>query len=442
MQTNSQCTNTAPIASSQQPPAAPIVWIGLDWADKQHCLAVQSPGASSPTIHFVEQKPQAIEALLLKLYQEHSQAQLGVCIEQARGPVIYTLMKYDFVLIYPVNPRSLADFRRAFAVSGAKSDGADAALLCELGAKHHQRLRSMQPEDAPVRQLRQEVEGRRAFVDHRTAFLNQLTMTLKSYYPLVVQLFGEDLGSAMALEFVRRWPTLAKLKAAKPAVLRSFFYKHNSRSEKKIQERLQAIESAVALTEDPAIVNALQLKALCLLRQIAAVEKSIGEYDLRIASTFERYAQSKLFSELPGAGKVLAPRVAAVFGTQHQNWSSASQLQCWSGVAPVRKQSGNSSTVHFRRARPIFVHQSLIEFAKSSIVYCDWARLLYQDRLSRGKSKFAAIRMVAFKWLRILYRCWKLNIPYDETQYLRGLQKRGVKLYESLYAALPPQPAT
>ena len=365
-----------------------------------------------------------------------------MCIEQARGPVIYALMKYEFVLIYPINPRSLADFRRAFTVSGAKSDPRDADLLCEFGAKHHDRLRPLQAEDAVTRQLRLEVEARRDFVDERTAGLNQLTATLKSYYPLALELFGEHLHGPMALEFLRRWPNLARLQRVKPGVLRAFFYKHNSHSEEKIQQRLEAIKNAVALTEDAAIINALELKVQCLIRQIAAVEKSIAEFDARIESTFQKQSERMIFDALPGAGAVLAPRLAAVFGTQRENWSAAGELQCWSGVAPVRKQSGNKNTVHFRRARPIFIHQSVIEFAKCSILFCPWARLLYEHQVSNGKSKFAAIRMVAFKWLRILFRCWKDKVAYDETKYLRTLQRRGIKLYECLYTALPPQPTT
>jgi len=437
MQSNSESNKAI-----ENAPVKPVVWIGLDWADKEHCLVVQAPNAGALSRHFVDQKPASLDAFFLKLHTEHSQAQLGVCIEQARGPVIYALMKYDFVVIYPVNPRSLADFRRAFTISGAKSDPRDADLLCELGAKHHDRLRPLQPEDAITRQLRLEVEARRGFVDERTACMNQLTSTLKSYYPLALDLVGEQLEGPMALEFLRRWPNLASLRRAKPSALRAFFYKHNSRSEEKIQQRLDAIKSAASLTDDPAILNALELKMQCLLRQIAAVQASIAQFDARISNTFQQYSHRTIFETLPGAGAVLAPRVAAFFGTRRENWTEAGQLQCWSGVAPVRKQSGKTQTVHFRRARPIFLHQSIIEFAKCSIRFCDWARLLYEDQLSNGKSKFAAIRMVAFKWLRIIFRCWKENTPYDEARYLRSLQRRGVTLYESLYAALlPHQPA-
>jgi hypothetical protein len=63
---------------------------------------------------------------------------------------------------------------------------------------------------------------------------------------------------------------------------------------------------------------------------------------------------------------------------------------------------------------------------------------LYQALLERGQGRWQAIRVVAFKWLRILWRCWRDHTPYDEARYLRSLQKRGVNLYESLYQNLTP----
>lgn len=418
-------------------PSAPRVWIGLDWADRKHYGLVLPPGADNPLGHFIEQTPEALDEFFLKLRQQYPGERLGVCIEQSRGPVIYALMKYDFLVIYPINPRSLSDYRRVFAVSGAKSDPHDAALLCDLGAKHHRRLRPLQPEDALTRQLRLEVEARRDFVDQRTRLSNQLIATLKCYYPLFLTLFRENLWSQMAAEFLRRWPNLAKLQAAKPSVLRAFFYKHNSRSETKIEARLQAIATARALTNDPAIIAPLQLKALCLVRQIGAVQKTIEEFDEQIRISFEEHTNAPLFKSLPGAGPALAPRLAAAFGTQRSNWQSALDLLCLTGIAPVKKESGQQRVVQFRRARPRFLHQTMIEFAKHSIPYCDWARLLYEHHLSKGKSKFAAIRAVAFKWIRILWRCWKENTAYNEATYLESLRRSGVKLYESLYSSPP-----
>jgi transposase len=285
--------------------------------------------------------------------------------------------------------------------------------------------------------LRLLVEARRGFVHDSTGLSNRLRAALKCYYPLALDLVGEDLTTPMALDLLRRWPNLAKLQAAKPGVLRAFFYAHNSRSEDRIQERLEAVRQAKPLTEDPALIAPLQLQIEQLVQQLRTLHKSIAAYDERIKVVFAQHSEAWLFKELPGAGPALAPRLAAAFGTIRANFASTNDLLCFSGVAPVRKQSGALELIQFRYARPIFLHQSIVEFAKCSLAQCGWASLLFHQALQQGKSRWAALRKVAFKWLRILWRCWQQRQPYDELVYLRSLQRDGVELYRSLYQKLP-----
>jgi hypothetical protein len=96
----------------------------------------------------------------------------------------------------------------------------------------------------------------------------------------------------------------------------------------------------------------------------------------------------------------------------------------FSGIAPVLKRSGQSTTVHRRYARPLFLHQSFIEYANESIRHSLWARAFYQMHKSAQKSHWAIIRALAYKWIRLLFRCWQERTPYDELRYLKSLQKR------------------
>lgn len=436
--TNESIQTNSSAAAEPTTPAPIVCWVGLDWADQKHCLVVRTSPTDSPKVHQVDQKPEKLDEFFLGLRAQHPQGRIAVAIEQSRGPVLYALMKYDFLALYPVNPRSLADYRRAFKLSGAKDDPLDANLLGELVCQHADRLRPLVVEDVATRTLRLLTEARRGFVDERTGLSNQLGATLKCYYPLAMELLGEDLTTVMALDFLRRWPTLAKLQAAKPTALRSFFYAHNSRSEEKITARLEAIKKARPLTEDPALMEPLQLRMQRLVAHLDTVGQTIQQYDERIAQVFAAHSQAWLFKPLPGAGPVLAPRLAAAFGTIQGNFQASTDFLSFSGVAPVRKQSGNQEVVHFRYARPIFLHQSLVEFAKCSIRKCEWARLFYEHEINNGKSKWMAFRKLAFKWIRILWRCWQTQQPYDEIKYLRGLQRDGLELYRPLYATLPP----
>src|SRR5437868_1587042 len=113
---DSKQTKSAEPAQSTTPITC---WVGLDWADKKHCLVVRTAPKGAARQHLVEHTPEALDGWFLQLRKAHPQGCIAVAIEQSRGPVLYALMKYDFLALYPVNPRCLADYRRAFKISGA-----------------------------------------------------------------------------------------------------------------------------------------------------------------------------------------------------------------------------------------------------------------------------------------------------------------------------------
>ncbi len=410
-----------------------VLWVGADWADQKHCLVTRLPDGSQSQMHWVEQKPQALDEFFLSLRQKYPQGQIAVVLEQSRGALLYALLKYSFLRIYPVNPRCLSDFRKAMEASGAKGDPSDADLLCEMGCKHSEHLREFLLEDAATRQLVLLTEHRRGIVNEQTALSNQLTSALKCYYPLALELFAEDIVAPIALTFLKRWPNLATVQKAKASTLRAFFYAQNSRSEEKIQQRLAAITAAKPLTEDPAIIGPMELLVQTLLTRLIAVQKSIAAYDQRIAQVFATHTQAKVFASFPRAGKVFAPRLAAAFGTNLSNFPTAFAMLCWSGVAPVKRQSGKSKLVLWRWARPKFLHQTFVEYARNSVLQSAWAAEFFRVHLAKGWDKFRIYRALAYKWIRILWRCWHEGVPYEEAKYLASLHKHGVQTYAALY---------
>lgn len=77
-----------------------------------------------------------------------------------------------------------------------------------------------------------------------------------------------------------------------------------------------------------------------------------------------------------------------------------------------------------RWACPKFVRQTFQEWAQHSIARSEWARAYYHRQRARGKQHHAIIRSLAFKWIRILYRCWQNRTPYQEALYSAALPRR------------------
>lgn len=405
--------------------AAPAAFIGLDWADKKHDLCLRPGREAKAEFSTIEHTPQALAGWIAQLRTRFEGAPVLICTEQTRGPLINFLIQHDFVQLCLPNPKSVARFREALRPSGAKDDPHDGEVLCELGRLHGEQFPRWLPNSAETRLIQALTERRRKVVDDRTRLVLELQATLKLAYPLALELFPERLEQPMVRAFLRKWPTFAELKKSRAQTVREFFYAHNSRSEDRIQERLEKIAQAKPLTEDRPAVQSTRLATLDLVRRLEAIEESIQEYDQAIAEAFAAHPDASVFESLPGAGTVLAPRLLAAFGEDRSRFTTAGQPQQYFGVAPITVQSGKSRAVYFRRGCPKFLRQSIHEYAGLSVRYCAWARQYVESLKARGKTHHQAVRSLGFKWLRIIFRMWKDRVVYDEAKYLEALRRRG-----------------
>src|SRR5262249_39356449 len=161
---------------------------------------------------------------------------------------------YDFLVLFPVHPATLAKYRQAFTPSGAKADPSDAEIALELLLRYRIKLKALQPQSASMRALLRLIEQRRRLVGDKSRISNRLTDALKQYFPAVLDWF-EDKDTALFCDFLSRWPTLKQLKAARRTTLQAFFHEHHVRSQACIEERLRAIRAATALTDDVAVIE-------------------------------------------------------------------------------------------------------------------------------------------------------------------------------------------
>jgi transposase len=105
-------------------------------------------------------------------------------------------------------------------------------------------------------------------------------------------------------------------------------------------------KKAKALTDDAAVIEPAVLRVQMLAQQLKSILPYIARHEQQIAQLFDSHPDSFLFRDLPGAGSALAPRLLTAFGTERDRFTQAIELGCLSGIAPVRKASGKSSTTH------------------------------------------------------------------------------------------------
>lgn len=399
-------------------------YIGLDWGSEKHSVAIKIADSDNIEIYLLKQTPEELHAWLCKLRSQFGGRPVAIAIEQTKGAVINALLGYDFVHVFRINPKSLADYRKAFSPGGAKDDPTDAAYLLEWVQLHRNRIKPWVPDDTHTRALQKLVEFRREVVNQRTALTNKLTQALKEYFPQALDWAGE-INKVMFYDFLTKWPTLEKIKRAKPDTVRAFYHQHGCRSHKRIEERLKAIGIAMALTEDTAVIETSVFIVQTITQSLYPIYRSIVRLDKEIKQRFNAHPDNAIFTSFPGAGDALAPRLLAAMGSDRSRFESASEIQKYSGIAPVTERSGKRTWVHWRFACPKFLRQTFHEFASQSIRFCAWARTYYDIRRNEGMRHNAAVRALAYKWIRIIFRCWRNITPYSEEIYVRALHFKG-----------------
>jgi transposase len=401
--------------------------VGIDWADQKHDICELPARTRDYQWSVISSKSDQLHAWAIALEKRYPDQLVAVACELKKGPLIYALSQYRNLVLFPVNPSSLAKYRKAFFLSDAKDDPGDAFLQTEMLEKHMDRLKPIEPESAEVRALAQLTEYRRKLVQDKVDLTNGITATLKNYYPQVLDWFNE-IDTHIFCDFLIKWPSLPHVQRARKKTLIEFFNAHNARYTDVNQLRIEAIKAAVPLTDDVAIIEPNRMLVEILVPQLKLLLDGIKRLDVEISQRYRVLDDRYLFDSLPGAGAQFAPRLLVAFGTNRNRYQVAAELQKYSGVAPVIEASGQKSWTHWRYNCPTFLRQTFVEWAGLTVRYSFWARAYYEQQAAKGKPHNTIIRALAFKWIRIIFRCWKDHKPYDESKYLEALRQRNSPL--------------
>ena len=138
--------------------------------------------------------------------------------------------------------------------------------------------------------------------------------------------------------------------------------------------------------------------------------------------------EEHLLASLPGAGTVYAAHLTAAMGTGRDRWTTGDERLCFSGVAPVMERRGKSTGSSGRAFGPKVLRPSFHAEAGESINHSCWARAASMSPRARGQRHQAAVRALAFQWLRIIDTCGQTRTPYSEVRSLERLRRKGSPL--------------
>jgi len=395
-----------------------VAYVGIDWSSTKHDITVSIDGIKKRYI--IKHGGAEIRSFFFNLYKE-VKGNIAVCVETKTGPLCSVLYELDYITLYPINPLTLSKMRRAFSPSGSKDDPTDADLICDILLLHRDRLRAVSAPTKESHQLDLLTRHRRQLVDQYTGLTNQLRDILKNYYPLFLNLF-DDFTTKVCLDFLEQWSNLKVLQKATDEEILSFLCSRSSSNKNKNQKRISLIRGAKEFLNSNTQGEVLEKVSKHYVAQLRTLRESIKALESDISKALVGHEDLEIIRSLPQTGDIHAARLIGALSHTYKWCNGSEELANYLGVSPIIIRSGNTNIIRSRKARPMFYHQSIIEWAASTRFSCAWARKLYDTQRARGKSHFSAVRALAFKWIRIVYACLQNRTNYCDDLYKKKLK--------------------
>lgn len=263
-------------------------YIGVDWGDEEHAVWVEDEQGQRVSAGMVAHSPVGFSEWGRQLDEWRAQGLgLWAAIERPEGRVVDVLLDHG-VRVYPVNPKAVDRARDRFRQSGAKDDLFDARVLAGFLRTDHAHLLVLEPSSEEAQELKLLTEDYQRQVRTQTRLVNQLTATLKAYYPRALEV--AELTTALASAFLQAYPTPATLLTLTERQWQRWAKAHHLSAARTTE--LWGSLKQPQLPVPPHVVRAKSRLMQALVTELAAVAAAVASY---------RQAIDDFFASMPAA---------------------------------------------------------------------------------------------------------------------------------------------
>jgi transposase len=387
------------------------IFVGLDWGGSSHAVCIVDVAGRSLEHFAVAHDRDGLDHLVARLRRHGRPEETPIAIERPSGLLVDVLVEAGFV-VTPVHPNIVKACRPRYHAVAAKSDPGDAFILADILRTDGHRLTSLKPQSDAVKALRALVRGRDDLVATRLVLANQLSALLESFWPGAAIIFA-DIASPIALAFLLRYPTPESASHLGEKRMAAFLAQNQYCGRKSATDLLARLRSAPAGLAAEAEADAKGELVRALASALESLVAQITKLSSRIEHTVAELPEGRIVMSFPRTGKICAAQITAELGDVRERFQSEDHLAAEAGVAPVTYQSGKSRGVGWRWACNKRLRAAVTCFADNSRHASPWAARIYLDARKRGCRHPHAVRILARAWIRILWRAWQDNLPYD-----------------------------
>ena len=340
-------------------------------------------------------------------------ARVKIGIETDRGPWVQALVAAGYT-VYAVNPLQAARYRERLAVSGAKSDAADAHMLADMVRTDSHQLRPMAGDSAEAEAVKVVTRMHKTLIWERTRAGQRLRHALREYFPAALAAF-EDLDAADTLELLGKAPDPASAARLSINQISAALKRARRRDIAVKAAAIQAVLRAGHLGQPAVVTSAYAASVRALVALLVTLNEQVKALQGQVEAYFGRHPDAEIILSQPGLGSILGARVLAEFGDDHTRYISAKARKNYAATSPITRASGKKKVVAARFVYNDRLIDALMTQAFTALSNSPGARAYYDRQRARGASYNAALRQLANRLVGILHGCLKTGARYDET---------------------------
>ncbi|MFF4126794.1 IS110 family transposase [Microbispora rosea] len=395
-----------------------MLFVGDDWAEDHHDIELMD--ASGRRLAKAR-LPEGVAGMarLHALIAEYFDNDLGedadqvsIGIETDRGPWVQALIAAGY-RVFAINPLQASRYRDRHAVSGAKSDAADAHVLADMVRTDSHQLRTVAGDSAEAAGIKVVTRAHKTLIWERTRHLQRLRHALREYFPAALEAY-DDLSASDALELLALAPDPASAAQLTIAQITAALTRARRRN---LADKAAAIHAALHaehLGQPQAVTTAYAATVRASIAVLAVVNEQIAFLEEQVEASFSEHPAAEVILSQPGLGPIVGARVLAEFGDDPTRYANAKARKNYAGTSPITRASGKKKVILAR-----YVHNDRLVDALGTQAFCalrgsPGARAYYDRLRARGAGHHTALRQLANRLVGILHGCLKTGTPYDE----------------------------
>jgi transposase len=397
-----------------------LLFVGDDWAEDHHDVEVMDASGRRLAKARLPEGVAGIarlhamigEAFGDDLDAEDAAARVKIGIETDRGPWVQALVAAGYT-VFPVNPLQAARYRQRRALSGAKSDAADAHMLADMVRTDSHQLRPIAGDSAEAEAVKVVARMHKTLIWERTRAVQRLRHALREYFPAALAAF-EDLDAGDTLELLAKAPDPKAAARLSTSQISAALKRARRRDITAKAAAIQTVLRAEHL-ERPAVVTAAYAASVrALVALLGTLNEQVKAMQGQVEAHFGQHPDAEIILSQPGLGVTLGARVLGEFGDDHGRYMSAKARKNYAATSPITRASGRKRVVAARFVHNDRLIDALMTQAFAALTASPGARIYYDRQRARGASHNAALRQLANRLVGILHGCLKTGTRYDE----------------------------